>query len=236
MKRSALVVLLGCLVAAGCRLPGASVAGDAPSAVELCDAELPASQPGEAVQLTYATEADRLNVASGGVALPAASRCLLRVESPHPAGKPGLARVTLVVAPQPTEVGWWARRFGKSAPAVVPSEVRVLDIPEGEAQSLLATLDRERFYVRAKPLTTDALVGVNRNGERFAKDFRSLPQFDALVLRAHQQGAGSGQRAGGVELATRKPAGEPEDPELPASEFIASQCRLLPPVANNPLR
>lgn len=217
MHRCAPIVLLGCLLAGGCRLPqraAPTLAADGPPAVELCQAELPAAHPADAVKVTYATDADRLNVASGGGALPSASRCLLWVESPHPAGRPGLARVTLAVAPQTPRAGWWERRFGKTPPPTAPSDVRVLDVPQQEVQSLIQTLDAERFFVRSKPLTTDAFVGVERNGERFAKDFRSLPQLDALVLKAHRQGIGAGVD-GTVKLA----AGG------------ADQCVRLPPVS-----
>lgn len=238
MNRCALLVLSGCLVAGGCRLgQGATttLAKEEPPAVELCQAEQEIAPTGEVVKVDYVTEADRLNVASGGGAFPAASRCLLRVESPHPAGKPGLARVTLAVEPKQQKVGWWARRFGKEAPTPTPSVVRVLDISAAEVQSLLETLDEQRFYVRSKPLTTDAFVGVERKGERFAKEFRSLPQLDALVMRTHQQGGGVGPRTSTVEFAAGGAAGYPTTTATIAGGVV-SQCRLLPPVSAETLR
>ncbi|TWT77533.1 hypothetical protein Pla123a_21940 [Posidoniimonas polymericola] len=170
--------------------------------------------PAESFELTYASPTDRLNVASGGDLLPAASRCVLRVESPHPAGTPGVARATLVVERKVAQPGWWARRFGAEPAAVTPTGAWVTDLPASEAQNLLATLDRERFYLRSRPLGAEVQIGVRRDGERFAKEFRPLAEFDALVLRVRRHGVDPRDVA----------ADAPDE----ASQLSGGLCRRLP--------
>lgn len=142
----------------------------------------------EPFELTYVSPTERLTLASGGDALPAASRAVLRVESPHPAGKPDVARAMLVVQPNAERPGWWARRFGAEPAATTPSGVWVFDLPQREAENLLATLERERFYVRSRPLGVEVEIGVEQRGDHFAKPFRPLAEFDALALRVRRDG------------------------------------------------
>ncbi|TWT42574.1 hypothetical protein [Botrimarina hoheduenensis] len=199
----------------------------------LARAEQPRGNNAEAVKVTYVTEADRLNVASGGGSFPPASLCLLQIEGPSTTGTPDQAGVTLVVEPQHEKLGWWARKFGKAAETPAPAAVRNLVIPTSELQTLLSTLETERFYVRSKPLTTDVFIAVESSGKRFAKDFYSLPQLDALVLRTLREGEVPPTIASST-IAQVPAQGYPTTVEfLPSS---ANQCRRLPPVSEALLR
>jgi hypothetical protein len=193
MTRPALAALFACVIVCGCgSLPK-------PAMPKLAMPDLQAVGLGShrklanvenasEVKLTYQTSSDRLNVASGAATLPAATQSILQVDLPHPAGKPDMARVVLFVQPKTKEPSWLDKLRGAESEQPDALETRVFEVPAREVQSIVAELQDERFFERSKPLATDAFVGVEVEGDRFAKDFRSLPELDALVLRAHHQG------------------------------------------------
>lgn len=219
-----ILVVFCCALVSGCSavpkvaMPKLSTSGWGARG-KLAEAENPA-----AVKLSYRTSSDRLNVASGGagMALPSATDSTLQVEYPHPAGTPDMARVVLTVQTPVKEAGWWEKVRGAQPEVSAPLEARAIDVPAGEVQVIVGKLQEESFFERSTPLTTNAFVGVEIEGARFAKEYRSLPELDALVLRAHHQGYALGSTPSAAGLAQVTPPTTVQASVVQASAVPAS--------------
>ncbi len=235
MPRHAIILLLASTLLCGCGLmpkpgPTAQAGGGAVGGREVNSG---------GVRLTYRTSSDRLNLAGGGVApaLPAATESVLQVDYPHPAGKPGVARVLLHVRPEAEPAGWFGAFTGNQPAPPESLEVRVYEVPADEVQRIVAKLRSERFFQRYGTLNTEAFVGVETAEDRVAKEYRSVPELDALALRARSQGyvLGAGPSAAGLAHApavnhAAPAAGIYPTTGAPSPEFhTARGRRRLPP-------
>jgi hypothetical protein len=162
-----------------------------------------------AVKLTYRTTADRLNIAGAGTQLasyqqptagplPGFSTTTLIITSPHPAGVPGYAQATVVIKPeQPATTSasaiWpWQKATAAESPSApgtaAPREVWVLDIPQWQVDAVVTKLRNGNFFQRSKILGADAFLAAEVGPQKIAKDCKSMPELDALILRSRVEG------------------------------------------------
>lgn len=175
----------------------------APTAPPLVVAPPPAKS---AVKLTYRTSADRLIVAPGTTqlasydpaavqSLPGGTTLTLNIASPHPRGIPGLALATITVkadvAKPATAPAVWQWISGKPAdePAATgPMEVWAMDIPEWQVDAIVAKLQTARFFQRSQVLSPEVFLAAEVGQKKSGKDYKAMPELDALILRSRQQG------------------------------------------------
>jgi hypothetical protein len=162
-----------------------------------------------AVRLAYRTASDRLNVAGAGIQLasdqhpasgplPGFSTATLIITSPHPGGIPGYALATLVIKPEQAEPNsalalWpWAKSSvtgSKGPPDVAaPREVWVLDIPQWQVDAVVAKLQNANFFQRSRVLDADVFLAAEVGPQKNAKNCKSLPELDAVILRSRAEG------------------------------------------------
>jgi hypothetical protein len=165
------------------------------------------------VSITYRTESDRVNLAAAGHSgptqmvsfqqpspglLPNVTTTTLHIQHPHPDGIPGYARARVVVRANGAEASKgssiWGRLTGGSDDQGAGShnaqiiEAWLLDIPAWQVNGIMTKLQEENFFRRAKVLGADTFLAVKADGAGFGKKYRSLPELDALILRARHEG------------------------------------------------
>ena len=165
------------------------------------------------VSITYRTESDRVNLAAAGDSgptqmvsfrqpspgmLPSVTTTTLEIRHPHPEGMPGYARARVVVRANATEESKggsiWGRLTGKSndqdaeshKPQII--EAWLLDVPAWQVNGIMTKLQEQSFFRRAKVLGAETFLAVEADGAGFGKKYHSLPELDALILRARREG------------------------------------------------
>ena len=164
------------------------------------------------VSITYRTESDRVNLAAGDSGptqmvsfqqpspglLPGVTTTTLEIQHPHPEGIPGYARARVVVRANATEESKggsiWGRLIGKSDdqgpgshnPQII--EAWLLDVPAWQVHGIMTKLQEQSFFRRAKVLGAETFLAVEADGAGFGKKYHSLPELDALILRARREG------------------------------------------------
>lgn len=175
----------------------------------------------QSARIVYHSESDRLNVWAAGQAaegsssplpaawLPGVSTCKLEIVHPHPQGTAGYALATLVFSPLQDEGqggGIWetmTRTITGGEPPQprdpVADETWLLEIPAAQVDGILAKLRQQNFFQRSKTLNPAVFLRVELDGTGFGKEFRAVPELDALIVRTRQQGrnaASSGLASG----------------------------------------
>jgi len=165
------------------------------------------------VSIAYRIESDRVNLAAAGDSgpsqmvsfqqpsaglLPSVTTTTLQIQHPHPDGIPGYARARVVVragAAEESKGGSiWGRIIGRSDEKDAGSqnaqivEAWLLDIPAWQVDGIMKKLQKQNFFRRAKVLDPDAFLTVRADGAGFGKKYHSLPELDALILRARREG------------------------------------------------
>jgi len=161
-------------------------------------------------RLAYRTTSDRLNLAgyrpitathpdSTNELLPSLTRATLIISSPHPAGMAGLAQAIVEFTPeqgsavepsaawpsQPIAIAASSRAEGVPVP---PREVWVIDVPQWQVDAIVAKLERANFFKRSKILGADAFLAAEVGPRKIAKDCKSMPELDGLILRVRIEG------------------------------------------------
>ncbi|QDV70692.1 hypothetical protein Poly24_44180 [Rosistilla carotiformis] len=194
-------IALVCLTcnAAGCRLPAAKTVASPESEVA----------PTATTRITYSTASDRLNLAGGAattllaahghasqMVLPNMTRSTMQIQYPHPSGTAESAQVTLITHLDDDEtasVPTMLASFASQHPDSPRSDRRVvdvvtLDIPAWQAVALRNQLQQQKFFRRSRVLNAEVELAVDEPSGRFGKSFHSVPEFDALLLRAAMEG------------------------------------------------
>ena len=147
----------------------------------------------DSIHVTYRTNSDRLNVASASSVntLPNVTVSQLHLQYPHPSGNPDLARATLIIAPDQPESHWFTyrRKTGTTNDQVL--DQRTLDLSATNIHAIVGKLQHDKFFRRSKPLVSKSRLGVVIDGIRFEKDYGSVTELDALILKVYQQGHAS---------------------------------------------
>ncbi len=159
------------------------------------------SSPPNATRIIYRTKSDRINVATGGAwagnpmagaagattLLPNVSTSHLHLVYPHPSGRMDIAQASLLVTPGEGGVDGEPSTLQYGA-----YQKRVLDIPAWQVESIVNTLDQERFFERSKVLDAEANLGVRHGKRGNQKKFRAVNGLDALIVRVSREGRPGG--------------------------------------------
>lgn len=175
-----------------------------------------------AIKLTYRTPSDRLNVggtqlaafrAGGQPPLAACSTTTLALVSPHPRGRAGFAEATIVTRPDV------AGQAGMS-------EVWVLDVPQWQAEAIVAKLRAAAFFERSKALGSEIFLAAEVGPEKISKNFRAVPELDALILRSRTEGR--------LVFSTLSTVGAGPGTPTPPTANLAPPAPVLPAAAAAP--
>jgi hypothetical protein len=193
------------------------------------------------VSITYRTESDRVNLAAAGYSgptqmvsfeqpspglLPNVTTTTLNIQRPHPDGIPGYARARVVVRANGAEESKggsiWGRLVGGSDDQRAASdnaqiiEAWLLDIPAWQVNGIVKKLQKQNFFRRAKVLGAETFLAVKADGAEFGKEYRSLPELDALILRVRREGRPAGRPPYGPIQPTYGPSQPTYGPAQPA--------------------
>ncbi len=171
------------------------------------------------VWIAYRTESDRVNLAAAGLSgqtqmvsfqqpshspLPNVTTTTLQIQQPHPHGIPGYAQAKVFVRPNGAEESeggsFWSRLVGGSDDQDAGNhnaqiiEAWLLDIPAWQVNGIMAKLQEQNFFRRAKVLNAETFLAVKADGVGFGKKYRSVPELDTLILRVRREGRPAGQR------------------------------------------
>jgi hypothetical protein len=138
----------------------------------------------------------------------------LRIQKPHPEGIPGYARAAVVVRPNGAEAsagGSFLSRLtgGDEENAANQNaqmiEAWLLDIPAWQVNGIMSKLQEQNFFRRTKVLNAETFLAVKADGAGFGKNYRSMPELDALILRVRHEGRPAGQPSYHAAQAPRGP-------------------------------
>jgi hypothetical protein len=220
--------ILAVAVSAGCSLP------EKQGSVET----LTTAEQFNEVSIVYRTESDRVNLAAAGYSepaqfvslqqpspglLPNVTTTTLQIRHPHPDGIPGYACARVIVQPNGAEESegrsMWSRLFGSSDNQSEANhnaqivEAWLLDIPAWQVNGIMTKLQQQNFFRRAKVLDAEAFLAVKADGAGFAKNYRSVPELDALILRVRREGRPA---AGPPHSSAQPPRGPVQPTYVPA--------------------
>lgn len=173
-----------------------------------------ASPTGRPVRIVYRTPSDRLNIAAAGrlgpqlalastgaptsLLMPNLTTSTLLVRYPHPQGLSGMAQANVVIRPTSTSgddkpgffarLTSWGKKSEEASPQTAYTEVWSLDLPAWQVNAVVDKLRKDNFFEGSKVLNSDAYLGVDLNGKKFGKDYRAVPELDALILRVRSEG------------------------------------------------
>jgi len=217
------------------------------------------------VSITYRTESDRVNLAAAGYAgttqmvsfqqpspgvLPNVTTATLQIQHPHPHASPGYARACVIVRPngaeESTEGSFWSRLMGGTDGQNAGNhneqiiEAWLLDIPAWQVNGIMTRLQDQNFFRRAKVLDAEAFLAVKADGVGFGKDYRAVPELDALILRTRREGRsafqpsyGPAQPSYGSAQPTYNPVpptyGPPQPTYGPTHGYTSPAPRIAPP-------
>lgn len=179
-------------------------------------ASQPVAGASNTVRLVYRTESGRLNALAVAAQppiqyvgysppranpVPDFTLATLEIKHPHPAGGEDWALVTVVFESSGDRAAAadlssvWNKIAGLPSDAQPDGvngkrfrEVWTTDIPRWQLEGVIAKLRQENFYKRVKVFDAHALVATEIAGDRFAKDFKEIPELDTLILRIRGQG------------------------------------------------
>jgi len=203
-KRCALTLLLALAVGGGCSSNSWWTAAN----------DFPAGETIRPVRIVYRTPSDRLNIAAAGqpgpqiawastgaptsLLMPNLTTSTLEIKYPHPRGLSGMAQANVVIRRTSTSAddkpGFfarltsWTRKSEQTAPQPTYSEVWSLDLPAWQVKAVVDKLRKDNFFQGSKVLNSAAYLGVDLNGKKFGKDYRAVPELDALILRVRREG------------------------------------------------
>ena len=198
--RITVIMLLTCFV--GCVTTTPSAALSATSSVETTTTP---------TKLMYRTSADRLNLASASASsladmenvgremlLPSLTECTLLID-PHPNGNLQLVRAQLkffAMGGAKSTDNFVRQITGvteeSSAHAI---EVWTLDIPAWQLDAIVKKLRGDNFFRRSRVLNLETTLGIRVDGHSFAKEYKAVPELDALIFRIRQHGHKARERS-----------------------------------------
>lgn len=189
-----------CAIAVGVAASGCSLMKPQDAAI---------SQGPRPLSIAYRTESDRLNLGASTVQqasfmqngqLPGVTHCTLAVIAPHPNGQPDAALATVSFRPAGGESVLGSsvldrlvsRDDGGYQPPVL--QTYSLDIPRWQAESVVAKLRSQNFFRNSRVLDPKAFLAVRTGDYSFGKNYKAVPELDALIMRVRQQGRAVGDR------------------------------------------
>jgi hypothetical protein len=91
-------------------------------------------------------------------------------------------------------IGWGK---GDTQPTALASyrQAWTVDVPAWQVQNVVNKLEEQNFFRRSKILNAESFLGVQVGKRKFAKDYRKMPELDAIILRACRQGQPIGPNA-----------------------------------------
>jgi hypothetical protein len=119
----------------------------------------------------------------------------LVIQQPHPAGKPGLARVTFSIDSNKAAPPKSGNPFKTAEPAAPPignqeevHEVWAMDIPQVEAERYFQVLSVQNFYDGKPAENAAAELVVTMDGKETRKAWQQLPDLNGLAQRIRREG------------------------------------------------
>jgi len=167
----------------------------------------------------------------------------LAVKYPHPAGRPGYARVELVLekltppgAPDPeSKTGWFsslARMARDNLPGIA-FEGNVIaawgmDLPVNQLDPIVARLRSQGFFTPANSAVREVTLGARVNGVGAEKPWAHVPELDALVIRVRKEGSFVSHKGLIAQSFNAAPALPPTGPAgaPPTMQPVMSPARL----------
>ena len=166
------------------------------------------------LRLTYRTETDRLNVvqsssqillathqAPAANVLPACSIGIVNIVYPHPKGIKDVAQVRVVFRASGAETAVlnrsiWTKIFNTKEDAGIGKggddvlEVWTMDIPKCHLERLVNRLKKSQFFRKqVTTLNPETFLAIDmEGGVAVGKNYRSVDELDALVLRIRREG------------------------------------------------
>ena len=171
-------MLCGCLLSEKSRVTNRGACG-----------KLANTRQAESIRISYRTNSDRLNVSAVDScnSLPNMTSSQLHLHYPHPNGQPEMALAMLIVAPQESDSGWLDRWHDKGSDPDEVLDRHVMDVPARNLHAIVDKLQQENFFRRSKPLVSESHLGVMMDDVRFAKDYRSVAELDAMILKVYRE-------------------------------------------------